>query len=157
MALAIDASTPAIATGTTTAITTASFTPPNGSAIVILFGSNSQTAGDTSITSITNTGIAITWTRRARKNKNASSDGGAGVDGGAEIWTGVGTGGAITVTVSGLGSGATHEKALQAVVLTGADTTTLTHIAAGSSSSGLPSVALTSCVAGSYVFAAAYT
>jgi len=155
MALAIDASTPAIATGTTTAITTASFTPPNGSAIVILFGSNSQAAGDTSITSITNTGTAITWTRRARKNKNASSDGGAGVDGGAEIWTGVGTGGAITVTVNGLGSGTTHEKAVQAVVLTGADTTAFTNIAATSSSSGLPSSTVAGCSTGSYVYAAA--
>jgi len=153
MALAIDASTPVVATGTGTAITTVSFTPPNGSLVVPMFGSNNSGATDTSISSMTNTGTAITWTRRARKNTNASSTGGAGTNGGAEIWTGVGTGGAITVTANGVGSGTAFEKMLKVLVFTGADTASLANVAAATSASGLPSVALASCLAGSYVIA----
>lgn len=154
MALAIDASTPAIAsTATAAAVTTASFTPPSGSVVVLLIGSNNSGTADTTISSVTNTGTAITWTRRARKNTNAASDGGAGTNGGAEIWTGVGNGGAITVTATGPFSGVGNDKSLQAVVLTGADTSALTHIITATSTSGLPSATLTSCAAGSHVFA----
>ncbi len=153
MALAIDASTPAKATGTGTAITTVSFTPPNGSLVLLGFGSNNTSVGtDTSISSVTNTGTAITWTRRARKNTNASSTGGAGTAGGAEIWTGVGNGGAITVTANGVGSGVGFEKYLQPVVLTSADTTSLANVTAAFSTSGTVTLTLASCLAGSYVF-----
>jgi hypothetical protein len=153
VALAIDASTPAKATGTGTAVTTASFTPPNGSLVVLEFGSNNTSAGaDTSISSVTNTGTAITWTRRVRKNTNVGSTGGAGTAGGSEIWTGVGNGGAITVTANGVGSGVGFEKMLKAMVFTGADTTTF-NVTAASSTTLLPTVALASCLAGSYVLA----
>jgi hypothetical protein len=154
VALAIDGSTPAIAsTATATTVTTASFTPPSGSVVVLLIGTNAGATQDTSITGVTNTGTAITWTRRARKNENAASDGGAGTNGGTEIWTGLGNGGAITITATGPFSGSSCDKTLQAVVLTGADTALVTHIVTAASASGLPSAILTSCTAGSYVFA----
>lgn len=155
MALAIDASTPALAsTATAVSVTTASFTPPSGSLVVLMYAANGLSGADTSVASVTNTGTSIAWTRQARKNNNSSSTGGAGTNGGAEIWTGVGNGGAITVTVTGAASGSGTDKAMQAVVFTGADTTNVTHVAAGSSASlTVPSVTLTSCAAGSHVVA----
>jgi hypothetical protein len=123
---------------------------------VLRFGANNGTAAqDTSITSVTNTGTAATWTRRARKNNNASSTGGAGTDGGAEIWTATAPGGAVTVTANGLNTGAGYEKSLKMTVYTGADTTALTNVAGATSASGLPSVALAGCLAGSDVVAMA--
>lgn len=155
MALAIDASSPvAFSTASAASITSASFTPPSGSLITISYMGNGTTSQDVSVSSVTNTGTAITWARRARKNKNASSDGGAGQEGGAEIWTGLGNGGAITVTVTGVGSGSGFDKFASIRVFTGADTSTF-NIAAGSSASGLPSVALSGCQSGSYVIAMA--
>lgn len=154
MALAIDASTPSLATSTTAAVTTASFTPPSGALLVLCYGANNGTAAqDTSISTVTNTGTAATWTRRARKNNNASSTGGTGTDGGAEIWTATAPGAAITVTANGLNSGAGYEKALKIWVLTGADTTNVTNVAGATAASALPSVALAGCLAGSHVFA----
>jgi hypothetical protein len=153
VAVALDASTPAKATGTGTSITTVSFTPPSGSLIEIHFATNNTSSGtDASISSITNTGTAITWTRQARKNKNTGSTGGTGEPGGAEIWTGVGNGGAITITVNGVGSGTGFEKLVKPLVWTGADTTTF-NVAAASSASGTPSVTVASCLAGSFVSA----
>lgn len=157
MALAIDASTPAeFSTATTLSITSASFTPPAGSLLVVLYGANGGSSQDVSIASISNTGTGFTWARRARKNKNAASNGGAGEPGGAEIWTAVATvSQSMTVTVTGVDTGSGRDKWAKIVVLTGADTNTLTNVGAASNGSGLPSVALTGCVAGSYVFAAA--
>lgn len=152
--LAIDASSPAAFTGTALAITSAAFTPPDGSLVVVSYAANGTTNQDLTITSITNTGAAITWTRRARKNKNAGSDGGAGEPGGAEIWTGVGTGGAITVTVNGVDTGSGSEKFGSIRVVTGQDGSTFP-IAVASAASGLPSVARSGCLAGSHVLAVA--
>lgn len=153
MPLAIDASSPvAFSSPTAASITSASFTPPSGSLILVLFGGNNSGATDISIASITNTGTAATWTRRARKNRNAGSDGGIGQEGGAEIWTAPAPGGAITVTINGVGTGSGTDKWAQIQVLTGQDATTLP-IAAASSNSGLPSATINSCLAGSHVFA----
>jgi hypothetical protein len=151
VALALDGSTPAKATATTLSVTTASFTPPAGSLVELLYTGNDGGL-DISVASVTNTGTAITWTRRARKNLNTGSTGGVGTEAGAEIWTGDGDGGAITVTATGVGTGAGKEKFLQAVVWTGADNTVF-NVAAASSTGGLPSVALAGCVVGSYVTA----
>lgn len=152
MVLAIDASTPAKATGTTASITTASFTPPDQSLILVMFGTGDAGTTDQSISSITNTGTAITWTRRVRQNRNAASFAGVGQEGGAEIWSGTGNGGAITVTVNGVGSGAGQEKLVKCVVLTGANLTP-TNVVGTHNTSGLPSGTVTGCSAASHVFA----
>lgn len=155
MVVAIDASTPAKATGTTNTITTASFTPPNGSLILVMYGTNDAGTGLTDIAAITNTGTAITWGRLVRQSRSASSISGVGQEGGAEIWSGVGTGGAITVTVDGegTGSGAGNEQLVKCVVLTGA-VTTPTNFGGANLNSGLPSATVAGCLAGSFVFAA---
>lgn len=155
MALAIDGSSPAsFSTASTVSITSSSFTPPSGSLIAVLFAGNSTASSDSSIASITNTGTATTWSRRARKNNNASSDGGVGQPGGAEIWSATAPGGAITVTITGVGTGAGTDKWAAILVFTGADTTTFPIITAANAS-GLPSATLASCLAGSYVVAVA--
>jgi hypothetical protein len=146
--------TPAAATGTTNAVTTASFSPAAGSLIALLYAANHPTSTtDVSLSSVTNTGGAVSWSRRVRKNQNASSDGGVGTAGGAEIWTGVAPGGAITVTGTGVASGAGTEKFLKPVVFTGADIATLNHLITASATSGLPSAILSGVAAGSYVLA----
>src|SRR6476661_1981425 len=154
MALALDASAPTTVQGTTQALTTASFTPPAGAVLVLLFGANDTTV-DASLSTVTNTGTAATWTRRVRKSKNAASDGGAGTDGAADIWTATAPGGAITVTATSASAttGSGHEKMMKLMVVTGADTSALTNVAAASSTTGLASVTVTSCIVGSYVFA----
>jgi hypothetical protein len=154
VALAIDASTPAKTTGTTLALTTASFTPPSGSLVLINFGSNNIGTTDVSIASVTNTGTAITWSRWARKNKNAGSDGGAGQEGGAEIWAGEGTGGAITITVTGVGTGVGAEKMVDVIVFTGA-VLTVGNKGNGSNNAGTVTCNVTGCSAGSHVVASA--
>ncbi|GAB3884675.1 hypothetical protein [Terrabacter terrigena] len=154
MALALDASAPAAVTiAAAGQPTTASFTPPSGSLLVVLYSAGDTLGGtDESITSITNTGTAITWTRRVRKNRNAASDGGAStVDGGAEIWTGVGNGTAITVTVNGVSG---DVRLMKVMVLTGADTSSLANTAALAAANSTPSLTVPSCLVGSYVFAA---
>lgn len=155
MGLAIDGSTPAeFSTATALSITSGSFTPPNNALLVVLYGANGGSAQDISITSITNTGTGFTWTRRARKNKNAASNGGAGEPGGAEIWTApVTVSQSMTVTVNGVDTGTGRDKWAKLVVLTGADANALTNVAAASSGSGLASVNVTGCAIGSLVFA----
>jgi hypothetical protein len=144
--LAIDPSTPALVSNSAnTQLTSASFTPPAGSLILLLLGADNPTAGqDASYSTPTNTGTPITWTRRARKNTNAASTGGAGTDAGAEIWSGVGNGTAITVTVDrALVIVGGNNKAMQVLVLTDADTSNLDNVVASSSTSGLPTATLT--------------
>lgn len=154
--VAIDASAPAIATGTGTTLASASFSPPANTLLVVLYAANNPAATDASLSGVSSS-PALTWTRRARKSTSASSDGGAGTNGSADIWTApYAAGGAITVTATSNdgSSGAGHEKALQVMPLTGADTTALTNIITATSTSGLPSGTLASCTAGSYGFAA---
>jgi hypothetical protein len=150
--VAIDASLPALATGTAQATTTASFSPPANTLLVAYFAANNPSPGaDCSLSGVTSS-PSLTWTRRARKSTNAASDGGAGTAGAADIWTApYAAGGAITVTATSVDAttGAGHEKALQVVPYTGADTTALTNIITATSTSGLPSATLPGCSAGS--------
>lgn len=157
MALAIDGSTPAKATSTNQTCVTASFTPPAGALLIVLYGENEPSGtADASLTSVTNSGTALSWSRLARKNKNAASNGGAGTAASAEIWGAVvGSSAAMTVTTTSLisATGLGHEKMSKVIVLTGADTASLTNVNAASNASGLPSVVVASCLAGSHVLA----
>lgn len=155
MAIAFDASTPALVSGATASVTSGSFTPPAGALLIVMVASNTPNGGDGRYTTVTNTGAAVTWTRGPSKTRNASSTGGTSTSNGgsAEIWTGVAAGGAMTVTsTNGQSTVGSCEKSMFIQVLTGADSTALTNFIAASSTSGVPSVNLTT-LAGSICFA----
>jgi hypothetical protein len=66
--IAEDASAPAVVTSNTlTALTTASFTPPAGSLIVVMIGSDGDGASTTTMT-VTDTGGGLTWIPLAQAN-----------------------------------------------------------------------------------------
>jgi hypothetical protein len=121
VALAIDGSTPAVATNTSTTvatITTASFTPPAGALLLVMWAGDTQasvTPGTPTITD--NLGAHLTYTLVDHRKL---TDTPTGVDGQAAVWWAVvGSSAAMTVTVtSGTASGA-RESALKVVVITG--------------------------------------
>lgn len=125
MALAIDGSSPAVATQTsafTTTVTTASFTPPSGSLLLISWSWNSQASTDPSSPTITdNLGTHLTytlidWSHRA---DTPAADGQA-----AQWWAVVSSSAAMTITVTGGVASADNGGAIKVTVLTGADTVT---------------------------------
>jgi hypothetical protein len=163
VALAIDASTPAKATGATTAITTASFSPPAGSMLLALVGRNwpNPAGGNSADGTVTGTG-GLTWTLAGRKSLNTGSLGGAGTDTAVEIWRAfaVSAPGSITVTdtrgtVAGVSGDPGNEHMLKVMVITGAETAWGGDIDAASSTSGLPSVTNVTTRANSWCFAVA--
>lgn len=125
MALAIDSSSPVVATqtsGTTATVVTASFTPPAGALLLIGWAGNTGTASDPGAPAITDSlGGHLTYTQIGWKHRSVSPT----VDGQAAMWWAVvGSSAAMTVTVTtGTGSGA-RQGALKVWVITGADTTT---------------------------------
>ena len=87
-----DASAPAVVTSSTlTALTTASFTPPDGSLIVALIGSDGSGAGTTTV-SVTDTGGGLTWIPLAEANAGNQEYAGVWI---AQVPTG-GTDGIVT-------------------------------------------------------------
>jgi hypothetical protein len=121
VALLIDASTPAVATGDPTA-TTASFTPPAGSALLISFAGDS--AGNTTppIPTITdNLGTHLTYSLVAWQSRADTPT----RDGQAAMWTApIGTSAAMTVSVTN-NSATVHDTAIKVWVLTGEHATPL--------------------------------
>jgi hypothetical protein len=124
VALAIDASSPAKVEqpdGTNAVITTASFTPPAGSLLLIRWSCD-DSGGFPSAPSITdNLGVHLTYTRSDWQSLNDP----ATAHGQAAAWTApVASSAAMTVSVtSGAGSGG-RIAAMQVTVITGADTVT---------------------------------
>lgn len=101
MPLTIETS-PALATGTGTSVTTASFTPPSGSLLVASVAYASATDPVVS-------GGSLTWTRRVRNT-----------DGSCEIWTApVITGASMTVSVAVTDTGFGQGAALKVDVVSG--------------------------------------
>lgn len=142
MALAIDASTPAIATSSSTTVATLtsnSFTPPAGSVLLIEWVGNSHTGVNPTTPGITdNLGAHLAYTLIDWQSRNDSPT----VDGQAATWwANVGTSAAMTITTTNNVTGGNLElqQALRIVVLTGADTTTPigAHGKAGSASAAL--------------------
>lgn len=144
MALAIDASSPAVATqatvGTAT-VTTASFTPPAGSVLVIAWAGNNNGGATATTPGITdNLGSHLTYTL----SDWVSHSDNASLNAQAAIWTApVVTSAAMTVTVTNNGSVAV-EAALKIWVLTGENA-----VPAGAHGKSL-AVASTSAIAQSY-------
>lgn len=120
MAIAIDGSSPVRFAGTPANgvdITSASFTPPNDSVLVVCVNADSDSNNITTSVS----GGSLTWTQRIERDKG---DVGA-EQGHASIWTAVvGTGASMTVSVRRTaGNGATNRISAKVYVVTGADTT----------------------------------
>ncbi|MEU4226239.1 hypothetical protein AB0F17_18225 [Nonomuraea sp. NPDC026600] len=141
MALLVDASTPAIVTGTTPKAT-ASFTAPADSLLVALCASNSGGVTHT----VTNSGTGLTWTSRS---KHGSPDSGAFVAA-VEVFTAPApTSAARTVTLTSSNGG--DPLALKVLVITGADLASpVGQVGEGhSTTSNLTAAVYTSSVAGS--------
>lgn len=122
MAIAIDASSPIRFTGTpanNVDITSASFTPPAGSVLVVCV--SADTNGNTDNITISVSGSSLTWTNRVERDPGDSS-----LASHASIWTAVQPS-SVSMTVSvrrTAGNGSTGRISVKVYVVTGADTTT---------------------------------
>jgi len=120
MALAIDASTPIIATqsnGTIATVTSASFTPPAGSLLLVRWSGNSQNTTPPSAPSITdNLGVHLSWALLDWQSRadSPTKDGQA-----ATWWAVVGTSAAMTVTITNGAASGFRAAALKVLVITG--------------------------------------
>lgn len=160
MALAIDASTPALASNSasaTTTLTSAAFSPPAGSFILVMTARDSAGATVNEQQVISST-PALTWTIIGRKTDYASATsviaGGTNEPGDIEMWWAyTATAPGSTTVSTALASGATAaDAAMQVVVLTGAETTFGGAKAASGNTATTPSVAVTTTAANSWVF-----
>jgi hypothetical protein len=124
VALAIDASSPALTTQTNTATTTlasGSFTPPAGSVLLIQWSSDAG-ATPASPTITDNLGTPLTYTLLDWKAANSGSP---AANGQGATWRAVvGSSAAMIVTVTNGAVTGERAAALKITVLTGADTTT---------------------------------
>lgn len=117
MALAIDASSPAVATGAPTA-TTASFTPPAGSVLTILASMDSNASNPPAPSITDSLGVHLTYTLVGWKSfADAPAVGGQ-----AAIWQAV-VGTSAPMTVSVTNGVAAFNAGVKVLVWTGADTT----------------------------------
>lgn len=154
MALAIDASTPAVATqtnGATATVAVASFTPPSGSLLLIEWAANStSTPAQPTITD--NLGAHLTYTLADWQSKADSPT----KDGQSATWTApIVTGAAMTVTVTNQATSGFREAALRVTVITGQHATQNgTHGKGGSASSGALAQSVTGTANGSQAFGA---
>lgn len=134
----IHSSSPAQVTGGGTR-TTPAFTPPAGSVLVALVSYDTGSGGANS--QAISSSPALSWTLKGRKSSDPTSTGGAGTDGGAEIWTAtVPSSQSYTVTNT---QARAQDGALKVLVVTGTESTPAGAVAAASSASGLPTVSLT--------------
>jgi hypothetical protein len=132
MALAVHASTPVYVSTATSAssLTTASFTPPVGSLLVVLFSNADLAIG---INKPTNTGGAVTWDASVAASELANSCG-------AAVWRGlVTTSAAMTVTATPTSISQT-DWGFGVPVVTGQAATQNGATGVATSASGTPSV-----------------
>lgn len=158
MAIALDASSPgyfqcnsSAASGGTNSGTSASFTPPDNSLVVIHQTVNSGTNATPTFATPTNTGTALTWTSTVTKAPGGTTNAMA-----VAIWTAYNThqAGSITVTVSATSTGATgstsNDNQSSVQVWTGAASSQSgAATASGTSSTASISPSITSTVTGS--------
>lgn len=134
MALAIDASTPVIVNtaGAVASLTTASFTPPLGALLVVMFNN----AANTNLqTTPTNTGGAVTWAGSAQQTEAANACA-------ASVWLGtVTTSASMTVTAHVTSSA---DWGFAVAVVTGQAATQNGATQIGTSASGAPSATIAS-------------
>jgi hypothetical protein len=126
VALAIDGSTPAIVTSTSTTVatlSTGSFTPPAGALLLIAWAGNSHIATNPSTPTITDSlGSPLTYTLLDWQSRANSPT----VDGQAAMWWAVvGSSAAMTVTTTiNVATDNEKQQALQVIVITGQDSVT---------------------------------
>lgn len=150
MTLAIDGSTPAVATTTGTAATTVSFTPPANSLLLVLWDGNGPTTLAPANPTITDSlATHLTYTSQEINKYNTPAVGSSAQ---VAIWTAtVATSAAMTVTVTG----ASSNNALSVVVLTdsGSVPTIGVHGSSGRNTAGTTtSFSFTATAAGSWGF-----
>ena len=140
MAIAEDASSPAAVTSTTTAVTTASFTPVANSLLVATVAVGNSTGSGIQTGSVTDS-LSSTWTRLARENVTG--------EGCAEVWVldAGASPAARTVTLTGTSAG----SSLNVAVLTGAATVAGQTGAVVLATGTATSAAITTTTTGSYV------
>lgn len=115
MGLAIDASSPSVFTSSVAAATSASFTPPLGSLLVVRMAANSTNGVNPSTPTITdNRGVPLTYTLQVWRSR---VDGSPVIDGQCAIWTAPVTS-SVAMTVTVTTSGAAH-KGCRIDVITG--------------------------------------
>jgi hypothetical protein len=147
MALAIDGSSPAIASNAVagnTTITTASFTPPAGSQLWVGMVANNDTTGGTLTAS---SSPALTFTQRIITGAQEAPS--------AWSWANVVTSQSYTVTLTRQASVPTGNPGLAVMVfvVTSAETTPGGATATANSNSGTPTVGITTTRAGSLILA----
>lgn len=119
-------------------MTSASFTPPAGSVIVVRASSYAGSGDDSSTITISDT-LGLTWTKQVERSQG--DDGGGTIPPPIAIFTAVGTGAAMTVTTTrSNGVGFNHVQCIH--VLTGANTTTPVVDTAEQSTTGAMSLSL---------------
>lgn len=158
MALAIDASSPALASGTTATITTSAFTTPASVFLLARVARNVGTAGANSAGTVS--GAGLTWTKIGAKTDYASETGvvtgGTNQPACVEMWWAYSSSALTSVTVSDARSdgltGANHEHALKVSVITGAESTPAGAKTANAAASGLPSTTTTTTAANAWLF-----
>lgn len=156
MALAIDASTPAIAVqsnGATAALTTASFTPPSGSTLLVLYSANTVDPTSPGVPTITDSlGAHLTYTLT---NHSIRSDT-PSADGQAAAWTApVSSSAAMTITVTNQAASGGRHAAISVQVITGAHATPApVHGESGSTSTGTVNQSYTANATGGQGFTA---
>jgi hypothetical protein len=149
VAIAIDSSTPALATATTgNAATTAGFTPPSGS-VLAGFAWHDTAGGNVTNSSSVSDSQTSAWTIRATR---AKPDSGA-QNGHVQISTAVPAAStSTTATTTAINNGGSLAAGLYCVVLTGCDTANpIDAIAEGSSASAVISQLLTTVTDGALV------
>lgn len=152
MALAIDASSPAVAnaaTGTTATVTTASFTPPANSLLVVLWAGDiggGITPG-TAPTITDSLGTPLTYTLQQWERRGST----ASVNGQAAIWTApVATSAAMTITVT---NGTANDNSVKVLVITDSSQPTVgTSSKNGQSTGTTVAMSYTATAAGSWGF-----
>jgi hypothetical protein len=130
MALAIDASTPALVTSTTSvaSLTTASFTPPVGSLLVVGYTS----AFSVAMAKPTNTGGTVSWSASVLATKTQN--------GLAALWLGTVTASAAMTVTESMGS--TAGVSMGVVVVTGQAATQNGIVTSSSGAPAAPSITL---------------
>lgn len=118
MAIAVDASTPARATGNTTqAVTTATFSPPANSLLVACTSASAGSNSDPTV-AITDNNGGFTWTQVGRASKTSTSS--TGISGGvASIHVAPLVAGATNLSVTATQTNGSSPTSLKIYVLTG--------------------------------------
>lgn len=137
----VDRSTVALVSdtvGTAGTLSTASFSVGAATGLIALVYYNTpvSTAVDHTVT-----GAGLTWTLAARKSRSTGSLGGAGTDGGVEIWWAYSSAGFSGQTVTTTyAAGTNAQTGLKVLLITGGQPEVVGAVVASSSSSGQPRV-----------------